>query len=214
MYGRVEALRGASLSVGQGETVALRGSSGSGKSSFLHCLAGIVPPDAGEVSLDGSPVWQLTAEDRARLRREMFGFVFQFGELVPELTLVENVALPLRFSGVSRRGAEARAADLLGALGIGDLVHRRPAAVSGGEMQRAAIARALVHEPRVIFADEPTGALDQHTGDVVLNELLARSQQQGSSVVIVTHDDRVAKRADRIVTMVDGVTDDPSTAAQ
>ena len=203
-YGSHVALDDASLSVGEGEIVAVVGRSGSGKSTLLQCLAGIIRPSAGIVSFKGSRVDDATDARLSDLRRTEFGFVFQFGELVPELELVENVSLPLRFAGIPRRQSRQRAEAMLGELGIGELAGRLPGQVSGGQAQRAAVARALVHNPAVVFADEPTGALDTHSGDIVLTSLHAMARRQGTAVVVVTHDPRVAEHADRIVQVNDG----------
>ncbi len=205
-FGPVAALTDASISLSEGESVAIVGPSGSGKSSLLHCLSGILRPTSGSVRFQGVAVDTASDAELIDLRRSAFGFVFQFGELVPELTLVENVALPLRFAGVPRREAETASAAVLSELGLRELLSRRPSQVSGGEMQRAALARGLVHSPKVVFADEPTGALETQAGDVVLELLIDRSRARGASVVLVTHDDRVAARADRVVPMRDGRT--------
>src|SRR4051812_33329576 len=167
-FGRTTALSGVDLAVGASEVVAVMGSSGSGKSTLLHCPAGILRPDAGEVRFAGERIDQLSERERSALRRKDFGFVFQFGELVPELTLAENVALPLRLAGLSRRTAETRGLELLERLEVADVAGKRSSEVSGGQAQRAAVARALVHRPRVVFADEPTGALDTVNGELVL----------------------------------------------
>ncbi|WP_435125011.1 ABC transporter ATP-binding protein [Actinacidiphila sp. bgisy144] len=203
-YGDDRALSGASLNVRDGEMVAVVGSSGSGKSTLLHCLAGIVRPDKGTVDLDGFRIDRADDDQLSALRQTKFGFVFQFGELVAELSLLENVSLPLRFAGVGRRAAERRAAAMLESLGIAALGGRRPGQVSGGQMQRAAVARALVHRPSVVFADEPTGALDSHSSRTVLTALRELSRGQGSAVLLVTHDMRVAESADRVVHVADG----------
>lgn len=204
VYGEHVALDDASLSVGSGEIVAVVGRSGSGKSTLLHCLAGIVRPSAGRVALGGMRIDTATDDELSELRRSRFGFVFQFGELVPELSLLENVSLPLRFAGVSRRDARRRSEAVLTELGIGELASRLPGQVSGGQAQRAAVARALVHSPSVVFADEPTGALDTHSGETVLAALGSLARNRGASVVLVTHDSRVADLADRVVQVIDG----------
>lgn len=183
------------------------GPSGSGKSSLLLCLSGIIRPTSGSVRLRGERIDSVDDSTLSRLRRETFGFVFQFGELVPELTLVENVALPLRFSGVARWKAEGSAGEMLRELGLGKLGDRRPAQVSGGEMQRASVARSLIHGPDVVFADEPTGALDSKTGAQVLALLFERTRDRGASLVVITHSEQVASHADSVVTMNDGRTD-------
>ena len=203
-YGRCEALRGASAEVREGEVVAVMGPSGSGKSTLLQCLAGVVLPDAGTVTFDGRRVSALSDGERSRLRRESFGFVFQFGQLVPELSALDNVALPLMLGRRSRRAARREACQWLGRLDASDLAARRPGELSGGEGQRVAIARALVHRPRVVFADEPTGSLDSLAGEAILELLTRLAADAGTAVLVVTHDPRVAAYADRDIAMRDG----------
>ncbi|MFY1671962.1 ABC transporter ATP-binding protein [Plantactinospora sp. WMMB334] len=203
-FGRTVALDGADVTVSPGEIVAVMGPSGSGKSTLLHVLAGILRPERGEVRLDAARIDNLSDSRRSRLRLRSFGFVLQFGDLVPELSLRENVALPLRLLGASRAQARRRGTELLGQLGVAELADRRPGQVSGGEAQRAAVARALAHRPAVIFADEPTGALDSAAGEVVLDALTGLARQEGSAVVMVTHEARVAAYADRTVFLRDG----------
>lgn len=203
-YGSTVALADAGVTVDPGEVVAVVGPSGSGKSTLLYCLSGLQRPDAGSVVLDGVDLTALSDDDLVRVRRERFGFVFQFAELVPELSIAENVALPLELLGRGRREVRARSAAILERLGIADLAGRKPDQVSGGQAQRAAVARALVHEPAVVFADEPTGALDTANGQVVLDALVALAVVQGSSVVLVTHDERVADAAGRRIEVRDG----------
>jgi putative ABC transport system ATP-binding protein len=203
-FGSTEALRGVDVRVMPGEVLAVMGPSGSGKSTLLHCLAGILVPDAGQVSLDGAPIHDLPDGDRTRLRRSVFGFVFQFGQLVPELSAIENVALPLLLHGVGHREAQERAAPWFTRLGLGGKELRRPGALSGGEAQRVAVARALVIGPRVIFADEPTGALDSLAGEQVMELLTAAAAEEAASVVVVTHESRVAAYAHREVILRDG----------
>jgi putative ABC transport system ATP-binding protein len=205
-YGATPALDGATLHVRAGEIVAVMGSSGSGKSTLLHCLAGIVQPDAGEVRYRGRTLSTMSDAERSALRRTDFGFVFQFGQLVPELTCLENVALPLRLSGVRRREAEQRAARWLARLEVSDVAGKRPGEVSGGQGQRVAVARALVTTPRVVFADEPTGALDSLNGEQVMRLLTEAARSTGAAVVLVTHEPRVAAYADREVVVRDGRT--------
>jgi putative ABC transport system ATP-binding protein len=205
-FGATLALDGASLEVAPGEIVAVMGPSGSGKSTLLHCAAGILAPDAGEVSYDGRPVGTLPDSERSRLRRSEFGFVFQFGRLVPELSCEENVALPLRLGGVPRRRASAEARSWLGRLEVSELAARLPGDISGGQGQRVAVARALVTSPRVVFADEPTGALDSLNGERVMQLLTAAARDSGAAVVLVTHEPRVAAYADREVIVRDGRT--------
>ncbi|WP_081437947.1 ABC transporter ATP-binding protein [Pseudofrankia asymbiotica] len=205
-FGATPALDGASLRVDAGEIVALMGPSGSGKSTLLHCLAGIVGPDAGEVHYGTRRLSAMSEAGRSALRRGEFGFVFQFGQLVPELTCAENVALPLRLGGVGRRAARERAHAQLARLGVDDVAGKRPGEVSGGQGQRVAVARALVSEPRVIFADEPTGALDSLNGEEVMRLLTEAARTAAAAVVLVTHDARVAAYSDREVVVRDGRT--------
>ncbi len=195
----------AGLTVHRGETVAVTGSSGSGKSTLLHCLAGILMPDEGQVLLDGERIDDLSEERRTALRRNRFGFVFQFGQLLPELAAVENVALPLLLAGVSRREAVARAAQWFDPLGLAGLEQRRPGQLSGGQEQRVAIARALVARPAVVFADEPTGALDSVTGGQTVALLTGLARRTGAGLV-VTHDAEVAAACDRTIAIRDGRT--------
>jgi putative ABC transport system ATP-binding protein len=204
-FGQTPALRGANVSVGQGEIFAIMGPSGSGKSTLLHCLAGIFTPDRGDVLFDGQVVNAMSEADRTRLRRTAFGFVFQFGQLVPELTAADNVALPLLLNRTKRRVAYKTADTWLDKLGVGDKGGRRTGELSGGEAQRVAVARALALAPKVIFADEPTGSLDSLTGEKVMDLLTDLARQQGATVVLVTHDARVAAYADRVATVRDGI---------
>jgi putative ABC transport system ATP-binding protein len=205
-FGQTPALDGATLELAPAEIVAVMGPSGSGKSTLLHCAAGILSPDGGEVLYDGREVGRLPDSERSRLRRSEFGFVFQFGRLVPELTCAENVALPLRLAGVPRRRARDEAAEWLGRLEVADLAGRLPGDVSGGQGQRVAVARALVTGPRVVFADEPTGALDSLNGERVMQLLTNAARESSAAVVLVTHEARVAAYADREVIVRDGRT--------
>lgn len=211
-FGQTQALAGASLAVARGEIVAVMGPSGSGKSTLLHCLAGIFPPDSGEIYYDGQRIDVLTDARRTELRRTEFGFVFQFGQLVPELTVADNIALPLLLSRVKRRSAYAAARDWLPRLGLDNLGERRTGELSGGQVQRVALARALVAQPAVVFADEPTGALDTLTGELVMELLVGIAREEGTTVVLVTHDARVAAYADRDVTVRDGTVVAPADA--
>jgi len=204
-FGQTPALRGASVTVRQGEILAVMGPSGSGKSTLLHCLAGIFPSDSGEVIFDGQSLNTMSEAGRTRLRRTAFGFVFQFGQLVPELTAADNVALPLLLSRTKRKAAYMTAEAWLDRLGIGDKGRRRTGELSGGEAQRVAVARALAMAPKVIFADEPTGSLDSLTGEKVMDLLTGLAREQGTTLVIVTHDARVAAYADRVATVSDGI---------
>jgi putative ABC transport system ATP-binding protein len=205
-FGRVPALRGAGLSVAAGEIVAVTGASGSGKSTLLHCLAGILRPDSGEVWFDGRRIDDLPDRDRTGLRRAVFGFVFQFGQLIPELPAEENVALPLLLAGRRRSEAIPAARSWLSRLGLDGLGDRMPGELSGGEGQRVALARALIAGPRVVFADEPTGALDSVAADQVMELLVDTARELGAGVVLVTHEARVAAYADRAVLLRDGAT--------
>ena len=182
------------------------GPSGSGKSTLLHCLAGIIPPDTGRVVYDGRDLTAMSDVERSALRRTDFGFIFQFGQLVPELSCRENAALPLRLAGVGRREAERRATGWLERLEVADLDGKRPGEVSGGEGQRVAVARALVTEPRVVFADEPTGALDSLNGERVMQLLTRAARDSGTAVVLVTHEARIAAYSDREIVVRDGRT--------
>jgi putative ABC transport system ATP-binding protein len=203
-FGKTTALDGVSISIRPGEIVAVMGPSGSGKSTLLHCLAGILRPDEGEVCFDGERIDALGEAPRTKLRRSSFGFVFQLGQLVSELDLLENVALPLLLAGRPRKGALAESRRWLERLGVDEVAEHRPGEVSAGQAQRAAVARALIHGPRVIFADEPTGALDSLAGEQVMELLVSTSKEQGAAVVLVTHDVRVAAYADREVIVRDG----------
>ncbi len=203
-FGLTPALQGASLDVQAGEILAIMGPSGSGKSTLLHCLAGIFRPDSGEVWFDGQRIDTLNEEDRALLRRTAFGFVFQFGQLIPELTAVDNVAMSLLLNKVNRKQAYERAETWLKRLGLDGMGARRSGELSGGQAQRVALARALIMEPKVLFADEPTGALDSLTGEQVMDIMVDIAKEDGTTLVIVTHDPRVASYADHNVTVRDG----------
>ncbi|MER5872624.1 ABC transporter ATP-binding protein [Streptomyces sp. NPDC002044] len=203
-YGATAALDGAEFSIHPGEVVAVMGPSGSGKSTLLHCLAGIVTPDSGSITYAGHELSAMSDGRRSALRRSEFGFVFQFGQLVPELTCVENVALPLRLAGVKRKEAEATALHWMERLQVEDLGAKRPGEVSGGQGQRVAVARALVTRPRVIFADEPTGALDSLNGELVMQLLTEAARSANAAVVLVTHETRVAAYSDREIVVRDG----------
>ncbi|CAM5427864.1 ABC transporter ATP-binding protein [Streptomyces atroolivaceus] len=211
-YGPTPALDGASFSVHPGEVVAVMGPSGSGKSTLLHCLAGIITPDSGTVTYGGRELSAMSDAERSALRRSDFGFVFQFGQLVPELTCVENVALPLRLNGVKRKQAERTALEWMERLEVEDLAAQRPGEVSGGQGQRVAVARALAPSPKVVFADEPTGALDSLNGERVMELLTESARTAGTAVVLVTHEARVAAYADRDVVVRDGRSRDPEYA--
>ncbi|MEV0716412.1 ABC transporter ATP-binding protein [Asanoa sp. NPDC050611] len=206
-YGPTPALRGVTIDVAEGEILAVTGPSGCGKSTLLHCLAGILRPDAGEVTYGEHRLDTWPERMRARLRRTEFGVLFQFGQLVAELTAAENVALPLLLAGTGRREARTAAVAWLDRLGVAELADTRPGEMSGGQQQRCAVARALVTEPRVLFADEPTGALDSRTSEQLLGELTRVVRRQRTTVVLVTHDVQVAAYADREVALRDGEVD-------
>ncbi|MFD7703207.1 ABC transporter ATP-binding protein [Streptomyces caelestis] len=203
-YGPTTALDGAAFSIHPGEVVAVMGPSGSGKSTLLHCLAGIVTPDSGSIMYNGRELTAMGDAERSALRRSEFGFVFQFGQLVPELTCVENVALPLRLNGTPRKEAERAALTWMERLEVADVRGKRPGEVSGGQGQRVAVARSLVTGPRVLFADEPTGALDSLNGERVMELLTEAARSTNAAVVLVTHEARVAAYSDREVVVRDG----------
>lgn len=193
---------GLSLSLAAGEYVAIMGESGVGKSTLLNLIAGLEPLDAGEIRIDGQRISGLADEPASRLRREKLGFVFQAFHVLPHLTLEQNVRVALLLPG---RDDPRRAADMLAAVGLGERRHAYPSELSGGELQRVAIARALVHRPTLLLADEPTGNLDRATADVVFDLLLAQCRERGTSLVLVTHDMALARRASRVVQLTDGV---------
>jgi putative ABC transport system ATP-binding protein len=197
-------LGGVDLAVGAGECVAVMGPSGSGKTSLLNCLSGIARPTAGAVRVDGTDLARLGTSARADFRLRRVGLIFQFGELLPELTVVENVALPLRLQGIGRGEAERRAREWLERLGLGGEGELHPDALSGGEVQRAGIARALTHRPALVVADEPTGALDEANAVRIAALLVAQAKEQGAAVVVATHDPTVAAAADRVLGLREG----------
>ena len=203
-FGQTPALRGATIAASRGEILAVMGPSGSGKSTLLHCLAGILTPDEGEVWFGGRRLDRLGEYPRSDLRLQRFGFIFQSGQLVPELTAEENVALPLLLGGTRRTPALAEARTWFARLGLDGLERRRSGELSGGQAQRVALARGLVAGPEVLFADEPTGSLDSVAGELVMNLLTAAAREQGTTVVLVTHEARVAAYADRRAVVRDG----------
>ncbi|MFR9481014.1 ABC transporter ATP-binding protein [Corynebacterium amycolatum] len=207
-YNSAPVLTGISLTIEPGETVAVMGPSGSGKSTLLHCMSGVLLPDDGDVISGDTKINSLSDADRSALRLHDFGFVFQDGQLLPELTARENVALPMILQGKKRSTSLALADDVLSRLGLKDLTRRRPGQMSGGQAQRVAIARAMAGEPGVIFADEPTGALDQSTGHEVMQQLIALVEQTGTTLVMVTHDVKVADWCRRRVEIRDGLIHD------
>jgi len=204
-YRRDVALRGVSLKVKPGEVVAITGPSGCGKSTLLHCAAGILRPQAGTVQLAGQNLADLSEAVRTRLRRTQAGVVLQFGQLVPDLTLIDNVALPLLLEGHDRAGARRAAKEWLDRVGVGADATAVPGELSGGQNQRAAVARALVTGPAIVFADEPTGSLDSLAGEQMMELLLSSVRNGGAALVLVTHDNMVAAYADREVRLRDGV---------
>lgn len=207
-FGQTHALRGVDLDVAAGEVLAVTGPSGSGKSTLLHVMAGVLVPDAGRVDYHGGDVSQdITALDeaaRSRLRLKEFGFIFQFGQLLPDLSALDNVTIPLLLAGTARRRALAQARETLGELGLSEHLDKRPTQLSGGQAQRTAVARALVTNPRLLFADEPTGSLDSLAAERTMEVLLSSVRSRGAGLVIITHDARVAAYADREVTVRDG----------
>jgi putative ABC transport system ATP-binding protein len=208
-FGETPALRGANFSVAPGEIVAIMGPSGSGKSTLLHCLAGILVPSSGSVSFEGRRIDAMTDKARSKLRRDHLGFVFQFGQLVPELTAEENVALPLLLSGMRRHQALEEARRWFERLDLEGMELHRTGEMSGGQSQRVALARSLVAGPAVLFADEPTGSLDSLNGERVMDLLTTTARAQGTTVIIVTHEPRVAAYADREVMVRDGLVTAP-----
>jgi putative ABC transport system ATP-binding protein len=204
-YGRTPALRGVSVGVEEGEIVAVTGPSGCGKSTLLHVMSGILRPDAGEVIYRGERIDTRSEAGRSKLRRGDFGVLFQFGQLVAELSALENVALPLLIGSTRRREATTAAAQWLDWLGVAELAGQRPGEMSGGQQQRVALARAMVTQPRVLFADEPTGALDTLAGEAVLGHLVRVARTQRTTVILITHDATVAAYADREVPLRDGL---------
>lgn len=203
-FGATRAIESVDLSVAAGQVVALTGPSGSGKSTMLLCLAGILTPDKGQVWINGRCVSSASEDDRSRLRRSEVGVLFQFGQLIAELTAVENVALPLLLGGERRKAATKVAREWLDRFGVGPLADKRPTQMSGGQAQRCALARATVMGPDVLFADEPTGALDQENGRRVLDELSRLADERSTAIVLVTHDPSVAAFAHREVRLLDG----------
>ncbi|CAM5538716.1 macrolide ABC transporter ATP-binding protein [Streptomyces pilosus] len=212
-HGRTEALRGATVTLDAGEILAVTGPSGSGKSTLAHCLSGITRPDAGSVTYAGRRLEELPEKRLSELRRTEFGVVFQFGQLIPELTAADNVALPLMLAGAGRAEARATAGEWLERFGVRGQEDSRPGELSGGQAQRVALARALVTGPRVVFADEPTGALDSLTGEQVMTALVHTVRETGTAVLLITHDAQVAAYADREVRLCDGVAAPQGAAA-
>jgi ABC-type lipoprotein export system ATPase subunit len=201
---KLEVLRGVDLTVQRGDFLALRGASGAGKSTLLHLLGGLDRPDAGEIIFAGQNLATSSAARLAALRNGKVGFVFQAYHLLPELNALENVCLPARISRMAAGMARQRGTELLERVGLGGRLEHRSYELSGGEQQRVAIARALMNAPELILADEPTGNLDSHTGEEIINLLCALREEQKTTLVIATHDARVASRAPKVLELVDG----------
>lgn len=204
-YDRLEVLRGVSLDVNPGEVVSVVGPSGAGKTTLLHIMGTLDRADSGTVSYDGRDLSRLSANELARFRNASVGFVFQFHQLLPEFTMLENVAMPALISGMRRKDAFGRAAELIDYLGLTDRAAHRPAQLSGGERQRAAVARALVNRPAVVLADEPSGSLDSVNRRELHRLFFELRRDMGTTFVIVTHDNTLAEEADRIITLNDGL---------
>lgn len=202
---QTQALRGANLAIQEGEIVAIMGPSGSGKSTLLHCLAGILRADSGEVIFDGANINKLSDKKRNQLRREQFGFVFQFSQLVPELTALDNVALPLLINGVKKSEAYLEAQRWLEKVGVQSIAQHIPGELSGGQAQRVAIARSMIIKPRILFADEPTGSLDSYNSEKVMELFIKTAREHNTTVVMVTHEPTIAAYADREVIVRDGL---------
>ena len=198
---KIDVLRGIDLEIAAGETVFLCGASGAGKTTLLYTIAGLETPEAGSVEFEGKSLYDLSGNALARLRNERMGFVFQSYFLLPELTALENAMLPALIGG---NKSEARAKELLDRVGLKDRFDHLPSELSGGEQQRVAIARSLVNDPSILFADEPTGNLDSKTGETIIHLLLDLSKADGRTLAVVTHDERLAARGDRLIRIVDG----------
>ena len=203
-FGELEVLRGVSLEVKEGEIVSIVGASGAGKTTLLQIMGTLLPADGGEVEIAGVKVFDLNEKRTAEFRNRHIGFVFQFHNLLPEFSALENVMMPALIGGTKRKEAKQRAMELLAAVGLTDRADHKPAQMSGGEQQRVAIARALINRPSVIFADEPTGNLDTHNRDEIQRLLFDVREKFGQTIIMVTHDEKLADMADRKIVMSDG----------
>ena len=203
-FGDLEVLRGVSLDVKKGEIVSIVGASGAGKTTLLQIIGTLLPADSGEVEIDGTKIFGLNEKRTAEFRNRHIGFVFQFHNLLPEFSALENVMIPALIGGTKRKEAKERALELLDAVGLSDRAEHKPAQLSGGEQQRVAIARALINRPSVVLADEPTGNLDTHNRDEIQRLLFEVREKFGQTIVMVTHDERLAEMADRKIVMSDG----------
>ncbi|KAF2957829.1 macrolide ABC transporter ATP-binding protein [Thermotoga sp. Ku-13t] len=201
---KVEALRGVDFQIEQGEFVAILGPSGSGKTTLLNCLSGIDSPTEGEIFFDGVEFHRLSEEEKTKFRAQNMGFVFQFFNLIPVLTVLENVELPLRILGQKGKSVTERALEMIKKVGLSGKEDKFPSQLSGGEQQRVAIARALVHNPKIVWADEPTGNLDSETGAAIIELLETIRLENRTTLVVVTHDEKIAQKADRIFLFRDG----------
>ncbi|MBW4438689.1 MAG: ABC transporter ATP-binding protein [Pleurocapsa minor GSE-CHR-MK-17-07R] len=200
----VHALRGVNMQVNKGEMVGIIGPSGSGKSTLLGIIGGLDKPTSGQISIDGVDISKMNEDQLTEIRNEKIGFIFQFFNLIPTLTAQENVALPIQFARHRQFSPDKRAKDLLKLLGLGDRTHHRPSELSGGQQQRVAIARALANNPPLLLCDEPTGNLDSESGELVMKTLHDIRREYGTTIVIVTHDAKLAGQADRVLTLIDG----------
>jgi putative ABC transport system ATP-binding protein len=200
----IHALRGVNMNIYPGEFVGIVGPSGSGKSTLLGIIGGLDSPTAGKVAIDGIDITRMSEAQLTEIRNEKIGFIFQFFNLIPTLTALENVMLPIQFARRTNFKPDRRARELLKLLGLGDRMHHRPSELSGGQQQRVAIARALANNPPLLLADEPTGNLDTESGANVLEALRSIREESGTTVVIVTHDPELAQQTDRVLTLVDG----------
>lgn len=203
-FGDLEVLKGINLTIGRGEVVSITGASGAGKTTLLQILGTLDRPTSGSVTIDGTDVSRLSSKQLAHFRNQKIGFVFQFHQLLPEFTALENVMMPALIGGHTKQEAEAKALELLEFLNLSHRKEHKPSEMSGGEKQRAAIARALVNNPSVVFADEPSGNLDSHNADELQSLFFSLRERYGQTFVIVTHDMRLAQTCDRMITMKDG----------